>query len=731
MNFTEIDALVVANQIDDAETLYKVVSKRLKGEGTVIEQFCWAEHAAKLNLTDGIQDVFSAYRKGTGVAKSSAKAFAWLCHGASLKGGGGFYIDLATAYRDGDGTVVDIQKFWEYMLKAAELEDGREAMYHLARAYDNPALGPLSKKLSLFWTTRMAEAKAAGAMTQLAKLGLQSEKDKDRKDALSWAEKAVAAAKLAVDTVNISKSDPLVRARQEWVYEDYPDALATHADVLRELGQLEEARKSDKEAAEAALEAVELSVAEGEKPSLRLPAVMLLEVANHAQDGRPSKGERGYVDWLKIVGWTIEQSLDGAFTRLPAELSGAILSLAHAFKNGVGVDEDQHFYISWLQKAADWGSSVAATEYAMHRRPTEPADFKKYIDKATEAGENMRAYIYKVVDECKLNDKLFDKVSKLLIKVLEATDNIKMRKHSVNQKKPVVHYTKPEALKSMLENQTKPAKNLIRLYNIAYVNDPKEGKRLTHYKREKSAPNPLDSFYEKREDGDDATRSKWQEFSVFLASFSLEKDNLNLWRFYGDDGTGFSVVTPFNAFNTALEQRAMGGAWASQDESSAAWSPLNSRATTITLNKVLYSNKDVEATLRLLEPSLAALNKWLNPNNVDADQQNSLRSATVTILSELMYLYKEEDYEAEREVRAVEARLLGSVDLHQHPGDSASFSRLYLETAAVLFKSEGSKIIIGPKVQKKDAVMLDIRHQLATMGWGDQCKVEHSLRPYR
>ena len=55
---------------------------------------------------------------------------------------------------------------------------------------------------------------------------------------------------------------------------------------------------------------------------------------------------------------------------------------------------------------------------------------------------------------------------------------------------------------------------------------------------------------------------------------------------------------------------------------------------------------------------------------------------------------------------------------------------MYLETAAVLFKSKGSKIIIGPKVQKKDAVMLDIRHQLATMGW-DQCKVEHSSRPYR
>ena len=294
----------------------------------------------------------------------------------------------------------------------------------------------------------------------------------------------------------------------------------------------------------------------------------------------------------------------------------------------------------------------------------------------------------------------------------------------------IAHYTKPEALKNMLGNQANQAKNLVRLYNIAYVNDPNEGKRLTNYKRaDPGFSNPLKPFYEEREDGDDVTRSKWQEFSVFLASFSLEPNNLNLWRFYGNDGTGFSVVTPLSAFNTELAVGAMGGAWASQDDPSPAWSPLSTRAPTITLNKVLYADADVEATLSSLEPSLAALDKRLKSIN-DAAVVDALRSATVMILSELMYLYKEHDYKDEREVRAVEARQLGSLDVQQHPGDSASFSRLYLETAKVLFKFKGSSIIIGPKVDKADAVMLDIRHQLATMEW-NQCKVQHSLRPYR
>ena len=734
MKFAELDALVVADRMEDARTLYEAESIRLQRECTAIEQFRWAEHAAKLNIQGAISAVFNAYQGGEGVEPNSVKAFAWLEHGASQTGGERFYLDLAVAYRDGDGTEVDIPKFWKYMTQAAQVEGGREAMYFLARAHEDPALGDLSQRRSLRWTARMADDGAAGAMTKLARHYAQSERDKDRQLALSWAQRAIAAAKSDVAAVIVSKSDPSVKAPRDWVYEDCPDALAAQADILLLLGQLQEARKADKEAAEAAQAAVELYVADGKKPSLRLPQVMLREVARHAPNGGPlSHDSRTYADWLKIVGAAIELSQAGAFTRLPADLSGAVLSLAHAFKAGAGVDEDQPSYISWLQKAAGWGSSEAAAEYAMHCRPTDRPNFAKYITRASEAGDNMRAYIYKVVGECLPDDLLFDEVSKLLTDVLETTDAIRIEKHLVTTNDAaagIAHYTKPEALKNMLGNQTKQAKNFVRLYNIAYVNDPNEGKRLTHYKRaDPGYSNPLKPFYKEREDGDDVTTSKWQEFSVFLASFSLEPNNLNLWRFYGNDGTGFSIVTPLSAFNTALERGAMGGAWASQDESSAAWSPLNLRASTITLNRVRYRDTDVEATLSSLEPSLAALDKRLKSIN-DVAVEDALRSATVTILSELMYLYKEHDYEDESEVRAVEARPLGSLDVQQHAGDSASFSRLYLETAAVLFKSKGSSIIIGPKVQKADAVMLDIRHQLATMEW-NQCKVQHSLRPYR
>ena len=730
LNFIELNKLVVAKNMGDPGAPEKEYIKvrefeRSKREWTAIELFCWAEHAAKLNITEGISDVLFAYRGGGGVEPNSAKAFAWLTHGATLKGGERFYFELAIAHRDGDGTEVDIPKFWEYMRKAAQVKGGTEAMYHLALAHETPALGQLSQKQSLSWTTKMAEAGAAAGMTTLAWRLVQSDSAKDRESALSWAKKAVNAAILDVDTAKSSKSDPLVI--RDWVYEDLPDALAAQADILRLLGRLEDARKSDKEAAEAALAAIDLYVTDGKKSSLGLPRVMLREVAHYAPKGSsPSKDARAYLDWLKRVGAAIELSQGDAIKPLPADLSGAVLSLAHAFKPGAGVDEDEPNYISWLKKAADWGNSEAAVEYAMHCRPTDPENFAKYIKKASEAGDNMSAYIYKVVDDCLPNS--FDEVSKLLIKVLETTAEIRNLKHLVEEKDArygIAHYTKPEALKGMLEKQTERAKNLIRLYNIAYANDPNEGKRLTDYKGADSEyVNPLNSFYKKREDGDDATRSKWQEFSVYQASFSIELNKLNLWRFYGGDGTGFSVVTPLSAFNTVLERGAMGGAWASQ-ESSEARSPLK-----ITLNKVLYTNDDVEATLTSLKPSLAALDKWITKKVKDGPVKDSLRSAAVTILSELMYLYKEQHYEDESEVRAVEARPPGSSDLQQHPSDSASFSRLYLETDAALFSSKYSKIIIGPKVQNRDTVMLNIRHQLVTMAW-DQCKIEHSLLPYR
>ena len=219
MKFAELDALVVDGQIADAMKLYEAESIRLQGDSTPIEQFRWAEHAAKLNIPDAISAVFNAYQSGEGVEPNDARAFAWLKHGASQKGGERFHLELALAYRDGHGTEIDVPKFWKYMKNAAQVEGGREAMYFLALAHEDPELGDLSQRRSLRWTSRMADDGAAGAMTKLARHFAQTGNDTDRQTALEWAEKAAAAAKSDVAAAIASKSDPLVKPPEDWVYE--------------------------------------------------------------------------------------------------------------------------------------------------------------------------------------------------------------------------------------------------------------------------------------------------------------------------------------------------------------------------------------------------------------------------------------------------------------------------------------------------------------------------------
>ena len=74
----------------------------------------------------------------------------------------------------------------------------------------------------------------------------------------------------------------------------------------------------------------------------------------------------------------------------------------------------------------------------------------------------------------------------------------------------------------------------------AYVNDPTEGQRLRKFCPPGKA-NPLAVLYEGIEKPNALT---WQgkDFHVFVACFSLQPDSLNLWRFYGRNGAGFSIV---------------------------------------------------------------------------------------------------------------------------------------------------------------------------------------------
>jgi phosphotransferase system IIB component len=80
----------------------------------------------------------------------------------------------------------------------------------------------------------------------------------------------------------------------------------------------------------------------------------------------------------------------------------------------------------------------------------------------------------------------------------------------------------------------------------------------------------------------------------------------------------------------------------------------------------------------------------------------------------VLYLYKDKEYENERE-----ARILMGFDINakrlklETAAERKAPQHVYVETKGFLFEKDHSQIIIGPKVAEKAAVYLNIQKRLA------------------
>ncbi|MCV2371356.1 DUF2971 domain-containing protein [Roseateles oligotrophus] len=337
------------------------------------------------------------------------------------------------------------------------------------------------------------------------------------------------------------------------------------------------------------------------------------------------------------------------------------------------------------------------------------------------AANHLEAQLGHALLGCELPSKHFLSALKALTALRRAVDQIRSSRHTISAEEAasgLAHYTDAGGLTSMLDNEAESPRNVIRLYNIAYVNDPKEGKRLRAFSQGK-LKNPLADFFSEQENMHEAISWQGQDFLVFVACFSLESDSLNLWRFYGRNGTGFSVVSPLAAFDTDPTHGILhGGGRLDRTKS----------APPITLYKVLYDDKSAQEALDDLTAPLAEVTTLMG--KVSTSSAKRIREISAAIVSELLYLYKDKDYGDEKEVRAVEARTLSDPELRQHPKTLDHFAKLFIETAPILFQQPGSSIVIGPKVDNSAAITLDIKHRLEKCGLGG-CEVSQSKVSYR
>lgn len=678
------------------------------------QKFDQAKNAAINGDRDAIHYVIQAYQTGLGCEPNYSKAFEWLRVAAEVKRDSEFFFDLACCYRDGDGTSKDVDKYWSWMRKAAEAGQ-TEAMFQLATSHLNPDLGQLSPERAFEWTKRMADKNEPAGLIQLARMYDDGEVvERDAAKFLAYAEKAVAAA--------LEKQKQARDSDGDWTLEDHPEALATLSDAYERSGDSAESKKLGLEAAEAAWSAFERAKQEDKSGGHLLSQVMLRALPRQLCDETDTTSEQrdDKIKWLRRIHQSIQYIYLLKGIDVPVALIDVIFELASILKPKEGSDQDDSEYRELLTVALDLGHGRAAYIHAIEcYRLSELLDFNQFLSIAANANDSdaLIAQQLAAINLCK--DDFF-KALDAMLELRKTVTAIRESKHQIGEQDAtagIAHYTDSDALCSMLIGPFRSNRNAVRLSNTAYVNDPTEGKRLREF-QEKDFTNPLESLY--RELGDrDTIDWNGKELHIFIACFSRQADSLNLWRFYGRDGGGFSIVSPRSAFGADTTEGVIRGLWGRRTVASSK----------LSLYSVLYQTDEVKDTLIVLAKDLLPIQTLAD--SLDSETGRKLRSVAVAVISDLLYLYKDNQYSDEKELRAVEARALGDTDIKEFRPEGKPYSRLYLETDAMLFREPGSEIIIGPKVPDAAAMKIDLQHKLACQNWAATCTVRESQHKHK
>lgn len=134
------------------------------------------------------------------------------------------------------------------------------------------------------------------------------------------------------------------------------------------------------------------------------------------------------------------------------------------------------------------------------------------------------------------------KLKKILESYMKEGDKIheKLNNKSLNEVKSIYHFTSANAFTEIIKRRT------LRFTDFRCFNDPLElgyAKKLTCSTFKKlSLPskdkhfleNFLNMFYKNMQVNDD-------ELSVYISCFAIDVNNLDLWRFYADDGCGMVI----------------------------------------------------------------------------------------------------------------------------------------------------------------------------------------------
>ena len=661
-----------------------------------------------------------AYRYGYGTEPDSRCHFEILAQLAELESEAGLGAKwlLARAFKEGIGTSPDKASYRMWMERAAKDGDP-EAMFSLVEAYRSGIGVEHDEDKYFYWLRQMAKEGSPFALMALAQayktgVGTPQSNEKFFKNAT----KAIEVAKKAISGHE---------AGQDFTSEDLPRAFQLVAQAHREgIGTV----KSKPQYFEYLSEAV-----------AAVNNAMQLE-----QENKPSKADDEKDSLTSIVYEFALAHLEGSGTvenrrkafkymKQAAEAGNmkAMLRLADFLETGIGTRKKRNEAFQWRKKAANLsdpdGMYETAISYGTRKGTEEDAsEFHRWARNAVRAGHN-KAFIALGLAELHTKGLITPQKIYNILYILDSlrheVQEIKSE-HALLEKEAsegVAHFTTLDTLHSMLPlegtasySSKRGISHFLRLYNLSYVNDPQEGKNLLlggdgeAKTMQEFFPSSLPAVH----GIDDHRLSETVPlsglaFSVYVGSFTLRSDRLDLWRAYGRDGTGFCIVTPVQSFlqRVGAPDQAFAGIAAREEDSS---------DVALTLYRVEYEKSKIHSTRARLNGHLKKIAKARDrlARNI-TDREAVIRQVDLTvraILSDVLYLYKHEEYKSEKEVRmlapfATAARAVCA--------DERSPARLFVRTKPFLF-APGSEIIIGPKVRDKEAVRLELKHRLDRNG---------------
>ncbi len=417
----------------------------------------------------------------------------------------------------------------------------------------------------------------------------------------------------------------------------------------------------------------------------------------------------------------------------------AMNNLGLMYKHGDGVEENLKEALKLIEEGTRLGSANAMYSLAIIYEEGQCGivkDRERAADLFTQAEKNgfLKAALYaphKLIAGLFNKDSTFLPLKKHFLELEYTIRNIKKR-HIYKDEAPLAHFTSWPAIESILSEETDHT-NLLRLYNVDYMNDPTEGRSLINFKNtELTKTNVfLNNIFKQNTLSNKVDTINSLPPSIYSLSFTESSDRLDLWRAYGNDGDGFSIVTVFpnneddsykrQILDSFVQHQNQSIHYQQEGESVVQDPPLN---TSPILFRVFYKDKDKLKTLKELSIPLNKIQN--NLSKFDESAKNEVYYVLYAALLEIMYLYKDEQYSTEKEVRAIQAMCLDDVQLDERkPG------RLYCKTAPFLFKNISSKIIIGPKVKDRQVALWNLRYRLKKNGFGNTTSVKFSDVNYR